>query len=219
MPTGPSFYRYNGDGYGEHKDGKPYDGSGVGRLWPLLTGERAHYALAAREDPQPYLDAMNRMTGPGGLIPEQVWDSEAIADRHLFPGKPSGSAMPLVWAHAEFLKVLSAKSSGRPIEMFDAVLERWGRRAPEAATWFWRPSSPFDNAPAGRFLRFEADQQFSLSYRIDEGDEVTAQAELGLFNLYGVSLSRTITTNASKLAFRIRRQDGEENCGEIVLSS
>jgi glucoamylase len=46
-PRGPAWHRYQGDGYGEHADGGPYDGSGVGRAWPLLTGERAHYELAA----------------------------------------------------------------------------------------------------------------------------------------------------------------------------
>jgi glucoamylase len=217
-PTGLSFYRYNGDGYGEHKDGKPYDGNGIGRLWPLLTGERAHYAIAAGVDPQPYLDAMNRMTGPSGLIPEQVWDDEAIPDRNLFPGKPSGSAMPLVWAHAEFLKLLSAKSSGRPVEMFDAVLERWGRRAPRASTWFWRATSPFDRAPVGRVLRFEADQQFRMSYRIDGGENVTVVAEIGPFDAYAVGVSAECTTNASKLAFTLLLQDGKERRGEILFS-
>ena len=47
LPQGPAWYRYNGDGYGEHEDGSPFDGTGVGRPWPLLTGERAHYELAA----------------------------------------------------------------------------------------------------------------------------------------------------------------------------
>jgi glucoamylase len=46
-PRGPAWHRYQGDGYGEHTDGRPYDGTGVGRAWPLLTGERAHYELAA----------------------------------------------------------------------------------------------------------------------------------------------------------------------------
>jgi glucoamylase len=40
-PSGPSWHRYNGDGYGEQADGSPYNGSGIGRPWPLLTGERA----------------------------------------------------------------------------------------------------------------------------------------------------------------------------------
>ena len=46
-PTGPTWHRYNDDGYGEHEDGSPFDGTGIGRGWPLLTGERAHYELAA----------------------------------------------------------------------------------------------------------------------------------------------------------------------------
>lgn len=47
MPGGPAWHRYNGDGYGEHADGAPFDGTGCGRAWPLLTGERAHFELAA----------------------------------------------------------------------------------------------------------------------------------------------------------------------------
>jgi len=46
-PHGPAWHRYQGDGYGEHADGAPFDGIGIGRAWPLLTGERAHYELAA----------------------------------------------------------------------------------------------------------------------------------------------------------------------------
>ncbi|HWE78691.1 MAG TPA: glycoside hydrolase family 15 protein, partial [Pseudolabrys sp.] len=46
LDAGPYWYRYNDDGYGEHQDGSPFDGTGRGRLWPLLTGERAHYELA-----------------------------------------------------------------------------------------------------------------------------------------------------------------------------
>lgn len=39
-PRGPAWHRYNGDGYGEHDDGRPFDGTGVGRAWPLLAGYR-----------------------------------------------------------------------------------------------------------------------------------------------------------------------------------
>ena len=45
--TGPVWHRYNQDVYGEHDDGSPFDGDGIGRGWPLLAGERAHYELAA----------------------------------------------------------------------------------------------------------------------------------------------------------------------------
>ena len=59
-PSGPAWYRYTGDGYGEHPDGRGFDGTGQGRAWPLLTGERGHYELAAGRDPLPYLRAMQR---------------------------------------------------------------------------------------------------------------------------------------------------------------
>ena len=78
-PSGPCWHRYNEDGYGEHDDGSAYDGTGRGRAWPLLTGERGHYELCAGRDPLPYLEAMARMASPGGMLPEQVWDAAPIA--------------------------------------------------------------------------------------------------------------------------------------------
>ena len=51
LPQGPCWFRYNEDGYGEHADGSPFDGTGIGRPWPLLAGERAHYELAGGQAP------------------------------------------------------------------------------------------------------------------------------------------------------------------------
>ena len=45
--AGPVWHRYNHDGYGQQEDGGPFTSVGVGRAWPLLTGERGHYELAA----------------------------------------------------------------------------------------------------------------------------------------------------------------------------
>ncbi len=98
-PSGPVWHRYNGDGYGEHNDGSAFDGTGRGRGWPLLVGERGHHALLAGEDPLLYLDTMAAMSGSAYLLPEQVWDWKPMPEHRLEPGKPSGSAMPLVWAH------------------------------------------------------------------------------------------------------------------------
>jgi hypothetical protein len=91
-----------GDGYGEHADGSPFDGRGTGRAWPLLTGERAHYELAAGrfQIANELARAMEQMAGENGLLPEQVWDGADIPGRELFSGHASGSASPLVWAHA-----------------------------------------------------------------------------------------------------------------------
>jgi glucoamylase len=117
LPQGPGWRRYNLDDYGEKADGRPFDGVGIGRVWPLLAGERAHYALAAgkRKEAESLLATIEAQTSPGGLIPEQVWDAAPIPDRELAPGKPTGSAMPLVWAHGEYVKLLRSLKDGRPV--------------------------------------------------------------------------------------------------------
>jgi glucoamylase len=138
-PAGPVWHRYNGDGYGEHDDGSAFDGTGRGRGWPLLTGERGHYALVAGEDPLPYLQAMAAMTGTAGLLPEQVWDSAPIPQRRLAPGKPSGSAMPLVWTHGEFIKLCYSRALGYPVDRPAATWKRYRGRRPEIAYDLWGP--------------------------------------------------------------------------------
>ena len=137
-PGGPVWHRYNGDGYGEHKDGGPFDGTGIGRGWPLLVGERGHYALVAGEDARPYLETMAAMTGAGGLLPEQVWDADPIAEKGLFPGKPSGSAMPLVWAHGEFIKLCHSIQSGAPVDRPAATWARYQGKRPRLGYRLWR---------------------------------------------------------------------------------
>ncbi len=148
-PRGPVWHRYNGDGYGERADGAAYDGTGIGRGWPLLTGERGHYELCAGNDPLSYLEAMAAMASPGGMIPEQVWDAEPIPRRWLYPGSATGSAMPLAWAHAEFIKLLESRQRGRPFDRPRAVWERYGGRKLPAHHAFWWRHAPVATMAAG----------------------------------------------------------------------
>lgn len=152
-PSGPVWHRYNHDGYGEHRDGRPFDGAGHGRGWPLLIGERGHYALAAGEDPLPYLNTMVKMAGPGGMIPEQVWDEAPLPERGLYPGRPSGSAMPLVWAHAEFIKLVVSRARRKVIDRPARVWERYRGSRPEISWRDWTLQRHPERIPAGLGLR------------------------------------------------------------------
>ena len=151
-PNGPVWHRYNGDGYGEHDDGTPFDGTGRGRGWPLLTGERGHYELVAGSDPTPYLRAMAAMTGPAGMIPEQVWDTEPLENLRLFPGRPAGSAMPLAWAHAEFIKLMISRHIGYPVDRPSAAWQRYGGRAPDCRLEVWCPHAQITRIRQGADL-------------------------------------------------------------------
>jgi glucoamylase len=151
-PNGPAWRRYTGDGYGEQPDGSPFDGVGQGRPWPLLTGERGQYELVAGRDPLLYLKSMAAMTGRAGLIPEQVWDADPIPERGLHPGKPTGSAMPLVWAHAEFIKLAMSCTLGRPCDRPEAVWQRYRGRRPTVNYVIWTPRFPADALRPGERL-------------------------------------------------------------------
>ena len=92
------------------------------------------------------------MASPGGMLPEQVWDADPIPNRRLAPGRPSGSAMPLVWAHAEFIKLLVSRHLRRPVDRPRAVWRRYQGRRPVARHAFWWPHAPINNVPAGARL-------------------------------------------------------------------
>jgi len=141
-PAGPAWHRYNGDGYGEQDDGSAYNGTGTGRAWPLLTGERGHFELAAGNDPLPLLRAMAEMAGGFGMLPEQVWDAASIPSRGLHPGRPTGSAMPLAWAHAEFIKLAVSRHGKRIFDRPDAVWQRYHGHKPDARHACWTPGAP-----------------------------------------------------------------------------
>lgn len=215
-PSGPLYHRYNNDGYGEHEDGSAYDGHGIGRLWPLLSGERGHLALQSGEDALPYLEAMHRCASAGGLLPEQVWDSAPIPQRGLFPGRPSGSAMPLLWAHAEFLKLLAAHDSGRPAELLKVVEERYARGS-SAQVQRWRPEAPLPHLTTGRTLIIEGTESFMLHYGFDGWQQVQEREALPLpFGLWGVTFSAAELELFSSLNFTRRLAHGWEGQDHLV---
>ncbi len=151
-PSGPSWHRYTGDGYGEHQDGSAFNGMGRGRAWPLLTGERGHYELAAGNDPLAWLDAMAAMSSAGGMIPEQVWDTAAIPEKNLYPGRPTWSAMPLVWAHAEYVKLLISRQLGHACDRPHATWQRYQGERPAIQHAIWLPQAPVQEIKAGQTL-------------------------------------------------------------------
>jgi glucoamylase len=151
-PNGPCWHRYFDDGYGEHDDGSAFDGVGRGRAWPLLTGERAHYEIACGNDPRPLMEAMARMASSGGMLPEQVWDAAPIEKRGLRLGEATGSAMPLAWTHAEYIKLVASRSLGRAFDRPEAVWQRYHGVRPRASHAMWCEHAAISEIPEGASL-------------------------------------------------------------------
>ncbi|MCL5044539.1 MAG: glycoside hydrolase family 15 protein [Deltaproteobacteria bacterium] len=169
LPGGPCWRRYNHDGYGQRDDGAPYQGWGRGRPWPFLSGERGHYEVAAGRDPTPCLRAMENFATPTRLLAEQLWDGPDLPERLLRHGGPTGAAMPLMWAHAEYVKLLRSASDGRVFDLIDEVAERYrGARRPPPPPQVWKHNCRLRSVKAGSCVRIVADAPFLLHSSADQ---------------------------------------------------
>lgn len=168
LPGGASWHRYNHDGYGEQTDGAPFQGWGIGQAWPLLTGERAHYELAAGhvEEARALAHAMEEFACADKLLSEQVWTSEDIPERGLFRGKPTGSGRPLVWAHAEYIKLLRSIADGRVFGMISLVKARYKEGIPSPRN-VWRFNHKVRRVKEGALVRIETTADAILHWSAD----------------------------------------------------
>ena len=184
-PNGTAWYRYVNDGYGEHPDGSAFDGTGVGRPWPLLAAERAHYELAAgRPDEAGKLLRAVEAFSNYGLLSEQIWDKDPIPEHGLRPGEHSGSAMPLVWAHAEHVKLVRSLKLGRIYDLPRDSYHRYVEQGTRATHLVWRPELPVDRLPAGLTLRVETVSAATVRWTDDDWstqhDQDTTDMGLGV---------------------------------------
>ena len=212
LPYGPGWHRYNDDGYGEHEDGTPFDSTGVGRVWPLLAGERAHYELAAGhvDEAARLLHVLEASVGAGKLLPEQVWDSADIPEHELFFGKPSGSAMPLVWAHGEYVKLLRSLHDGRVFDMPPQTVQRYIKDRAVSNRITWRLNYKCGSLPVGKVLRIELPAPGSVHWSSDYWKTITDSAarDTGL-QTYIVDLPSGGLPLGSALVFTIHWLDDD----------
>jgi glucoamylase len=166
--AGPVWHRYNHDGYGQQENGGPFTSVGVGRAWPLLTGERGHYELAAGRSVECYLRAMEQLASSTGLLPEQVWDEADKPEAFLSLGKPTGSAMPLMWAHAEYIKLLRSASDGKVYDSIPAVRQRYlGDRKNRKHVEVWKADRHVRFMRKDSILRIHGAERFRLRWSSD----------------------------------------------------
>ena len=157
------------DGYGQRSDGGPYQGCGYGHAWPVLTGERGHYELAAGRSAETYIKAMEQFASSTGLLPEQVWDEADKPEAFMFLGKPSGSAMPLLWAHAEYIKLLRSASEGRVYDSIPEVSRRYVTdRQKREPMEVWKLDRQIRSIPKGSMLRIHGKEPFRLRCSNDD---------------------------------------------------
>ncbi len=125
---GDGWFRYNHDGYGETSKGADYRGFGIGRLWPIFTGERGHFVIARGEKADNYLATMRSFANGSYMIPEQVWDNNAPPG--YTPGTPTKSMTPLSWSMAEYITLLASNYNRQVMDLPTIVYQRYVTHSP-----------------------------------------------------------------------------------------
>ena len=189
-PFGPCWRRYNYDGYGQRDDGRGFTGWGVGRAWPLLTGERAHYELAAGRPAAQLIRAIEGFATKGGMLPEQIWDRPDLPERDLYFGKATGAAMPLMWAHSEYMKLLRSTWEEEVFDRIAVVERRYSNGARGSDLEIWKPNRRPPRVAAGATLRIQAPAPFRLRWTRDEWRTIAEDAARGVgIGLYYIDIT------------------------------
>jgi len=223
LPQGPCWRRYNHDGYGQKADGSAYDGTGVGRSWPILTGERGHYELAAGRNPRPFIETLEKMANAGGMLTEQLWDADDLAEARMFRGKPTGAAMPLCWSHAEYINLVRSARDGEVFGKVQPVYERYVERRVVSRYEMWTVRHQICRIACGKTLRVLLPAEASLRWTSDDWqsfNDADATAS-GLPQLHSVDLPTSDFPIGTKLEWTFHwrgedRWEGSNLRAEIV---
>jgi glucoamylase len=210
--TGPGWVRSTYDGYGEKADGSPFKKTGIGRVWPLLAGERAHYeiALGNRDMALELLRTMSRQTSQAGMIPEQVWDADDIPNRFLFNGHPAGSGMPLVWAHSEYIKLLRSLHANAVWDMPSHTVERYLKNGRSANFQIWTTAQRRGWLAPGRNLRVDLNGPAQVQWIVDGNSSTISTNDTG-FGLHSAMLPLSAVGAGSEIKVEIIPADHDSS--------
>jgi glucoamylase len=161
--SGPGWHRYgikasgSTDGYGDCYEPDPTDCSptgepwfthavGSGHLWPLLDGERAEHDMQTGHTAaaSSLAVAMQRMTWGLGYVSEQVWEDPntpaspfgsdpTTASIGFANGQAAGSATPLIWGQAQYLRLVRDLQTGTLLDQPRITHARYVTSGPPAA--------------------------------------------------------------------------------------
>ena len=205
LPQGPGWRRYNHDGYGQKDDGSAFDGTGVGRCWPILTGERGHYELAAGRDPKPFIATIENFSNEGGMITEQVWDGDDLPHARMKRGCPTGAAMPLCWSHAEYVSLVRSRNDGVCFDRVEPAYQRYVVNPVQSRYEIWTLRHPLRRIPHGKILRIILDADATIVWSTDNWAH-TNKAETihqdGL-NLWSADFPTADTPSGSAFTFTL----------------
>jgi glucoamylase len=211
LPQGPCWRRYNHDAYGQKDDGNAFDGTGVGRSWPILTGERGHYELAAGRDPMSFIVAMEKFANSGSMLTEQLWDADDLSDKSMECGLPTGAAMPLCWSHAEYVSLVRSRHDGVCFDRVEAAFQRYVANPLKNSHEIWSFRHQLRRMPSGQILRIIIRAEATIAWSVNgwADTSTTDVAKNSTLNLWFADLTTENLPRNCVVEFTFFWKDGQ----------
>jgi glucoamylase len=112
---------------------------------------------------------MEQFSNDTCLLAEQIWDGADLPAAHLRCGGPSGSAVPLLWAHSEYIRLLRSCDDGEVFDLIPEVAARYRDRKTQSKVEFWLPKYPIWQIKEDSTLRICAPEPFRIRWSSDKG--------------------------------------------------
>jgi len=96
---------------------------------------------------------MENFANQGGMIGEQLWDANDLADRSLKRGSATGAAMPLCWSHAEYISLVRSRHDGVCFDRIAPAFQRYVVNPVQSQHEIWSLRHPLRRMSHGKILR------------------------------------------------------------------
>jgi glucoamylase len=159
--------------------------------------------VAAGRSPEAYIRTMEGLASKGCLLSEQVWDERDMPQAYMRLGEPTGSAMPLMWAHAEYVKLLRSAADGKVFDQVPEVANRYLTGAGNRTKMeVWKFNRRVRFMRPGEMLRVIGGGRFSLRWTSDHWATAHDSAsQANALDIDHVDLTELATTSGMSIEF------------------
>jgi glucoamylase len=151
----------------------------------------------------PFIESLEKFANAGGMLPEQLWDAADLPERQMKFGGPTGSAMPLCWAHAEYISLVRSAHDGKCFDRIEPAFQRYVVKPVVSRHEVWTFHHPISRMPHGKTLRIIATTNATIRWSTDHwaSTNEVETTNISALTLWFADLPTGTSASASMIEF------------------
>jgi glucoamylase len=156
----------------------------------------------------PYILSLEKFANEGGMLPEQVWDEKDLPQAHMIRGEQAGSAMPLCWAHAEYIMLVRSRKDGGIYDAIPQVRAKYATNRTPNRVEIWTLAHQPPRMQKGKILRLIFSEPVLVHWSFDYWKTVAdTESQTTALGCFFVDLPSNTLPYGAKIVFTFRRAD------------